>query len=318
VQLFLEYLRAEPWHDYESDSFFGLSVPGERSPMLGSILGGAGEEFGLGLYRGPEVIAEVHEAMQHEIRTPASNRTSLLSALPIPLRDLDARRRTQLRKVGVRTDPGVLFVARDAGELPRAPSEEEEAILEWALKGTLLAHERRLIEVRELRASGSLSLVRVAGELDAPSLSVEEWPYEIPMSTGARVPSAMLDLRSIPLRAETWIASIEPLPGRIQGTNRAHYTLLVLCPEQGKILGIEILEESTSLEAARVFASMCSGKNSLRLRARPRELICADRELYETLVGTCAEQGTRCSYDPAPGYLLHARALLDRQLRDLR
>ncbi|MBK9387315.1 MAG: hypothetical protein IPN34_21070 [Planctomycetes bacterium] len=160
MQLFLEYLRAEPWHDYESDSFFGLSVPGERSPMLASILGGAGEEFGLGLYRGPKVIAEVHEAMRHEVRTPASNRTSLLSALPIPLRDLDARRRTQLRKVGVRTDPGVLFVARDAGELPRVPSEEEEVILEWALKGTLLAHERGLIEVRELRTSGSLSLVR--------------------------------------------------------------------------------------------------------------------------------------------------------------
>jgi hypothetical protein len=112
------------WREFEKSDSFAVVVPGEEHPLVAAIMGQAGEEYGLALFRGPRALGELLDMLDRDLLdTDVSDDTAFLGfsmgrydQTPPPGRRVLAKARYTGK--GSSIVPG--FLALDAGRGARA------------------------------------------------------------------------------------------------------------------------------------------------------------------------------------------------------
>src|SRR5688572_1305801 len=101
VSAALEYDARAPWEDVEDDEPIALRLEGEAEPLFASVMGQAGIEYGLALFRGENALGKLLAAYEEE--GDADERFDAMSTLSLmlqPLRDIPSGLRAVLAQAG--------------------------------------------------------------------------------------------------------------------------------------------------------------------------------------------------------------------------
>lgn len=297
------FVARKLWLEYANDECFAVVVPGEEHPMFVAIMGQGGEEFGLVLFRGPSACGNVMDTLDRDPRDmDGADATAFVGfstgrfdeAPPFGRRFL-----AKARFAGRGSSIVPCFLAKDAGRQPRALVRSEVETLLYALKGILKAKDMGLVEPEPLRPSeGALTLV-IAGDPLDPEVSCERRRYgSVSAATGGALPEMPAGLSDLPRIPGRWLIGWPTLPVTIEDDDRTVRMVMVV-DEDSELILVGHATHSGLPEAVGVVHEAFLGRNALEAEGIPREILVANRELFNALWPGLDSLGVRCEYEPA-------------------
>jgi hypothetical protein len=121
------------WKRFTNYDCFGVRIAGQEELMLGVVLGDAGEEYGLSLFRGPHAASALAALVNP--KGPGDDSLDDMDMLGFSLEefgDLPLDARDFVREAGLHPgyrDQVPQFLAKPAGRQGRLPDESELALL---------------------------------------------------------------------------------------------------------------------------------------------------------------------------------------------
>ncbi len=194
IQTAFELHRRKLWLEVPSDSPFMVRVPGEEHPLVATIMGHAGDDYGLLFTSGERALQDMMKMASGGINNPeAAHALALSSCSMIPLSKIVANMRSVLTAAGFqgrRESIAPFFVFKESHGDPRAPRKSEQRLMTACMRAVIAAHEAGELRVDAPDPKRKRILeITVEGEGDArrtttrtakwPKLSAEEeamWP----------------------------------------------------------------------------------------------------------------------------------------------
>ena len=307
------FLARKLWLEFANDDGFAVVVPGEEHPMFASVMGQAGQEYGLVLFRGPEALACLMDMLDRDPEDrDLSDNTAFLSFSMGRYDETPPLGRSFLAKarfVGRGSSIVPCFMVMDAGRQPRAPNRGEVEKLLYALKGILKADEAGILARAPLRPGRETLTLIISGDPLDPEVSREVRLYSAVGSSPDAAPAdAPGDLSGLPRLPARWLVGCPLLPISIANDDRTVRMLLVMDEGSELVVTGEPVQGGVPEAAERVY-DVFRGRNALKTRGVPEEVLVAHRELFNALWPILDSLGVRCQYQPAI-------PLLDETLRD--
>jgi hypothetical protein len=154
VESSLELHRRRLWQEVPGDAPFLIRVPGEEAPLVATIMGHLGSDYGLFLARGEDAFAQtvaIHR--ERGQRTDALELLSVLSVCIDPIGDIPPDHRGLLHDAGFHpSHDGLapLALAKPAHRRPRTPNRAESRLLLTSLRAILAVHAAGELEPKSL------------------------------------------------------------------------------------------------------------------------------------------------------------------------
>jgi len=288
------------WKRFTNFDCFGVRVPGQAEPMLGVVLGGGGEEYGLSLFRGPGATDSLDTVLHPgTLGDDALEDLDMLGFSMVSFGELPPDTQALFREVGQhpRFDELVpSFLAKSPGQRPRLPDESEWVLLLSILRAVVEADKKKLLQPGMLQGGDEITFLEISGDPDQPQVSAtrEKWQS----SEAPRTISLPLDrpnLSGLPRLRETWLVGTPTLAAGIEGDEREMQLLLVA--DQAS----EYLFEARPVHAGdlakivaaivKVFRQGPGGRKGL-----PHKIIFSNRKLHEALTPILEPVGVKCVF----------------------
>jgi hypothetical protein len=303
--------RLRLWLSVPSDTPILVRVPGEEHPLLVTVMGHLGSEYGLFLVRGESALADFRRYMATagpavEALDMLAMNMEQLGKIPLELRGI-----LQAAGVSARREALVpLFFVRDArSDEPRLPSRREQRLLLAVMRGFMLTHaagelvvktldkpSSRLLEItvegegRELRASTRTSRWG-AGPLDAEVPELDASP-------------------SLPKTDQRWVLGV--IAGReLKAPELEGMQILVLADAASDELIDQCLAPVDSgAQALALLSAAIRGDSSEFRLGFPAEVACSDEVIFAAVAASLEAAGVRCRMMEASPKLAAAVARL--------
>ncbi|MHC5057363.1 MAG: DUF7309 domain-containing protein [Planctomycetota bacterium] len=298
-----EFRGLHLWEEYGDSDCFALVVPGEEHPIVASILGQAGIEYGLNLVRGPRAAGWMRELLGSDAGgRDAVDNMPLMSFTMTRLRDIPPQRRKFLERArfeGTRDSLAPLFMVKDPRRRGRDLHVGEVEIMLYCLRGIAKAHAAGQFAPRPILSWDDLPTLVISGKPLDPDVEVE---YRAFADTADEVPSGLAqmpaDLPDLPKLDARWHVAFPMVPGCIEGDDRTIRAVLVADGESGRVVAVRTVLGGDIQDAADQLAATFRGENHDRVRGVPTELVFTSRLLFDTLGPGLAAADVRTSYEP--------------------
>ena len=290
------------WRHWRNEDVFALEIPDEPSPLCASIMGMAGDEFGLFLSRGPGALAHVKRLLRRgdpgndvpdDVGFIAFSMTRL-SHIPKPMRGF-------LRKAKFSGKPesvAPFLMVREAGKRPRAPADEELTVLLYAINGILEARDKGLMPPEPLPGDDKVLTLSVQGDPRRPAVTRSLRTLDTtPAETGAEAVPLPDDLARLPRRSCCWQVGCPVLPVSIESDDRVVRMALIVDEASEFILNGRAIGGGMA-EAALLLFDTFRGKNQAELEGLPEEIVFSSEDLAEILAPPLTRLGISWSYEP--------------------
>jgi hypothetical protein len=291
------------WKRFTNFDCFGVKVAGRDEEMLGVVLGNAGEEYGLSLFRGPNAAGAFAALLDSEgLGDDALNEMDMLGFTLLAFGQLPPEDQARMRKAGrhPRYDEQVPhFLAKPAGQRARFPNESELRLLLLVLRAVVEADKKRLLEPTRLEDKGGISVLMIRGDAAAPQVSAtrEHWqrqegPQTIPLVSGG------LDLKGLPRLDATWLIGMPAIPTGVQGDERVMQMLLVVDEASEYVFQGRPVMGGDLREAVKIVGETFHGGGLGKQKGLPRRIVFSSRKLHEALAPILEPAGVGCVYEP--------------------
>jgi hypothetical protein len=303
VQAAADFDGRQLWKRFTNFDCFGVRVPDQNELMLGIVLGDAGEEFGLSLFRG-QAAACLAALLDSDV--PGDDMTEAMDLLGFSMDafgDLPPAAQSLLREAGLHprfTDRVPSFLVKRPGRNPRMPDESELTLLLRVLRAVVQADQGKLLEPATLEDRKGLCTLHLSGDPAAPRVSVtrERWlPQEAPPAAPAQ-PEAP-DLSGLPRLDEVWLVGLPVIPGRIEGDDRSLQLLVVMDDASRFVLKGQALMAGELGKAVARLVETFRGNNLGGRKGLPREVVFSSQQLYDTMAPALRQAGVTCLFMPA-------------------
>jgi hypothetical protein len=301
-----EFARRQLWRRFANDALFLIRVPTEEEPLVASIMGAAGQEFGLGLARGEGgfggYVNLLHGPSSDQSFATTGDLLSVTferwSEVPEVFRQVTLRAGPQPRR-----DKVVPFTfVSPPFESTRPAHRGELRSLLWVLRGILGADDAGAFEPFGLDEAGQrIFELRVDGEIKRPEVTTEVVPWPDRTVDAPLLSMLPADLASLPRHGERWLVGGVHLPALLEGDERLTTCCLVGI-ESGPLLGTEICQGDELAPAVNLLVRAFRGECPDSVQdGLPREIVFGDRRLYDTLAPALAglDVPTRLDLDNA-------------------
>ena len=290
------------WLQYDGNECFAVVVPGEEYPLFASIMGQAGEEFGLTLFRGPNACWDLSDLL---VRDPQDvgrlDEAAIIGFSMGPFAEAPPFGRSFLAKArfaGSRSSIVPCFLAKDAGREPRKLTSEEVRTCLYVLRGVLKAVDAGMLEPGPLRPGQETLTLVIGGDPLDPEVSCELRRFSrAPGSTRARLAVPAGDLSSLPRLPSRWLLGFPVLPVSIEGDDRTVRVVLIADGDSELMVEAKPIQGGVA-EAVEVVCEAFRGHNALEVKGLPREVAVANRELFNALCPMLDSLGVPCRYEP--------------------
>ncbi|MFW6161695.1 MAG: MbcA/ParS/Xre antitoxin family protein [Planctomycetota bacterium] len=291
------------WREFEEDDCFAVVVPGEEHPLFAAVMGQAGEEFGLLMFRGPHACSCLMEVLYRDPEDQgAPDETALISFSMGRYGETPSFGRSFLAKArfaGRRDDIVPCFLVVDPGRQPRAPTRDEAETLLYALKGILKAWDAGILEPQPIWPDYEALTLILDGDPRDPDVSKEVRPCgAAPLGTDSAGLHMAVDLSDLPRLSSRWLIGFPKLPVTIEGDDRVVRGVLVVDEDSELIVTAEPVQGGTG-DAVSVVIGAFHGENAQSTRGVPEGVLVANRELFNALFPILNAAGVQCRYEPA-------------------
>ena len=275
-----QQLHALRLHERFSDSdFFLIRTPKLDDPAIAVLMGMGGMAYGLNLFLGPTAAASYNaifvansEAQAHR----SAQQSRMIGYQMTDPRELSHDARKWLKKAKIRPVYDRLYpdpMSLKPGKVPSVMLKDHETrLLLQVVRGIVTASKDKLFTPCGVDKCGRILVVQLDKETESPqaTLAWETWTANtadtspspaMPASAlgqGTQA-SARFDLSGLAYNNDTWLASLLPLPGSIQGDDRQPY-VLVICSEQTQSMWPCLLMETDLTSLADALANVMKGQ----------------------------------------------------------
>lgn len=289
------------WKRFTNFDCFAVRIPDRDEMMLGVILGDAGEEYGLTLFRGPNAASSLAAALDLDGQADdALEEADWLGFSMEAFGNLPPDAQTLLREAGrhPRCDEQVpSFLAKPPGRQGRLPDESELALLLPTLRAVVEADKKKLLQPARLEDKDGICVLEVSGDPMSPHVSVtreaceaQAAPTTIPLLPMSR------DLGNLPRLKGTWLVGMPTLPAGIEGDDRSLQLLLVVDDASEYVIQGRPVFAGDLKEAADGMAEAFRGKGFGGPKGLPEEIIFSSRKLHNAMAPNLEPLGVRCIY----------------------
>jgi hypothetical protein len=307
------------WKRFTNYDCFGVRIMGQAcpeprrrdEPMLAVVLGNAGEEYGLSLFRGPRAAASFAALMNSEgLVDDVVQDMDMLGFTMMAFGNLPPEDQSLMRKVGQhpRYDEQVPhFLAKPPACRARFPHEAELSLLELVLRGVVEADKKRLLQPTRLTDKDGICILTLGGDAGTPQVSVtrEHWQTSAssaePQREGAKtilLPPERLDLRGLPRLDATWLVGMPTVPAGIQGDDRSMQVLLVVDEASEYVFQGKPVMGGNLQEAMQIVGETFRGGGLKGQKGLPRKMVFASRKLRDAMAPVLEPAGIECVYEP--------------------
>ncbi len=301
VETALEFYRRRLWREVPGDAFFSLRVPDEEFPLAVSVMGQAGEEFGLAMFTGAGALADMAQlTLGYELESAEHERNYLSVSFAAWAEIADEFRRLVLA-AGLspsRERAMPVVFAKPAFELARPARRPELRTVLWALRGVLAAHDAGELHPIPILASGEppseVLELEIGGAPKRPSVTARRipWPKDVLLHDLPPLLALPRDLGDLPRSDQRWCLALVSMPGGIEGDERAVFGVFVAEERRGLVIANTI----TLGDDLAPVSEMLTG--AFREFGLPREVVIADGRLHAALASGLAALDVKSSLDP--------------------
>jgi hypothetical protein len=298
-----QFIGRKLWKRFTNFDFFGVRVVGRDELLLAGVLGDAGEEYGLSLFRGSQAAAFIASLLDSDgPGDDVLNDMDMLSFSIEAFGDLPPDAQAVLREAGrhPRYDEEVPhFLAKPPRQQPRVPNDSELSLLLLVLRGVVEADRKKLLEPAELDDEDGICVLSIGGDPSAPRVSVtrervmqQQRPRTVPLV------AEKIDVRGLPRLDATWLVGMPAVPMSIQGDDRITQMVLVVDEASEYVFQAKPVLGSDLREAVKIVVDVlhCSGRRSQE--GVPRKIRFSSRKLHDALTPMLAPAGVECIYEP--------------------
>lgn len=298
-----EFNRRKLWQRFTNFDCFGVRIAGHDEVILGVVLGNAGEEYGLSLFRGPNAAGAFAALLDSDgLGDDALNEMDMLGFSTLAFGELPPEDQTLMRKAGLHprhNEQVPHFLAKPAGQRTRFPDEAELNLLLLVLRAVVEADKKKLLEPTKLEDKDGICVLTISGDAAAPQVSVtrEHW---LPEGGGRRIPlvSERLDLRGLPRLDATWLIGMPTIPAGVQGDDRVMQMLLVVDEASEYVFQGRPVLGGDLREAVQIVGETFQGGGMGGQKGLPRRIVFSSRKLHEAMAPILEAAGVQCVYEP--------------------
>ncbi|MBN1816998.1 MAG: DUF2384 domain-containing protein [Sedimentisphaerales bacterium] len=290
VQACIAFSKLKLWEIYENLDFFVVETPLE-DPVVVSIMGGGGCEYGLSVFRGEDAFRQPVYLYTQDMET-ATEKINTLGFSMSNYEDMDYMEKKWLKSCNFRAHkrdwvPSVL--AKRPGEsMELIEKHHDIQLMLYVLKGILKSHENGQFDPDYGGKSGSkLMTIEVSGEAMDPDVRVtrksfpgskellELWNQEI-----YEEDSIFPDISRLPRRNETWI--LLPIYD-IEIPDDDSECLILIAEEKSQLIYHAEPAEMDVSFLLEILADVFSGNNALNVSGIPKRIVIPDKDLFKSV-----------------------------------
>lgn len=292
------------WERFDNDECLALAIPGEAHVTFASIMGQAGEEYGLTLFRGKRAKDHLFRLLQGdgELDEDLLDEIDQIGFSMTTLREIPPEQRDLLRKAKI---PFVMdaevpfFIAKEPHRLAREIDARESLVFLYVLSGITEAWNRGLIVPVRLAPDVFLPLVRISGDPRHPEVVVERENITV---TATPAPALVVmpppALAALPRLKDRWLVGLPHLSAAIENDPRPMRVLLVMNEKSTRMIHAEaVMSGELPITVQHLFA-VFTGGNHDKVRGLPRGVIFASRLLFDAVSPALTHLGVACSLEP--------------------
>jgi hypothetical protein len=298
-----EFNSRKLWKRFTNYDCFAVRIAGQEDLIIGGVLGDAGEEYGLSLFRGPRAVASFAGLLDSEaLGDDVLEEVDLLGFNMDTFGNLPPDAQSLLREAGVhpRYDEQVpQFLVKPPGRQVRLPDESELRLLLVVLRAVIQADKKRLLQPARLEDEEGICILNISGGPAAPQMSVTRERLSRKDDSGPVRPALeRFDLEGLSPLDATWLVGIPTLPGGIKGDDRVMQLLLVMDDASEYILQAHPILGGDLSEAAKILIETFRGGGRAGPKGLPREVLFSSRKLYDAMAPILEGAGVECVYEP--------------------
>jgi hypothetical protein len=297
-----EFHRRKLWKQFTNYDCFGVRVAGQDDLILGVVLGDAGEEYGLSLFRGSNAAAALAMFLDGEdAGDDALDDMDMLGFSMEAFGNLLPEAKSLLCSAGLESrhrEQVPHFLVKPAGRQGRLPDESELSLLHVVLRAVIEADQKKLLHPATLEDEEGICVLNVAGDATTPNVRVtrERVKREVGPGTILLLPVSH-DLGALPRLKTTWLVGMPTMPAGIQGDDRTLQMLLVVDKASTYVLRGELVLGGDLQEAARIVIETFGGKGFGNVKGLPRKIVFSSRKLYDAMAPNLEPVGVECVYE---------------------
>ncbi len=291
------------WRRFTNYDCFLVRLLDRDETLLASVMGDAGEQFGLLLLRGPNA-AEDFAALTAP-GGPGDGTTEeidMISFCMEPFGELDPDTQGFYRRAGLHprvADEVPNVLVKRANRMPRIPDDKELALLIRVTRAAAIADARKLLEPTELDDAEGVCVLSVSGDETLPDVSVTRERPKRPTASKAHVFGASgVDLSGLRHLDATWLVSTPTIPAFVEGDDRSMQILLAADRASGIALQAKPFFSGEAADAIEALVEAFHGRMPGAPTGIPRRIVCSDRKLYEAIDAMLGDRDVTCTYEP--------------------
>ena len=303
LQAVAEFNRRKLWKRFSNYDCFGVRIAGQDELMLGVVLGGAGEEYGLSLFRGPSAASCLIALLDSVgLGDDALEDMDMLGFSMEAFGNLLPETQAALREAGQhpRYDEQVPhFLAKASRRRAGFPDESDLRLLLQVLRGVVEADKNKLLRPTRLDDEGGVCVLNVSGEAAAPQVTVTQ--ERCPRDEGSRTIPFLpekLDVKGLPRLDATWLVGMPTAPVSIAGDDRITQMVLVVDEASERVFQGKPVMGGDFREAVKIVVNAFHGGGRRGQKGVPRKIVFSSRKLHDAMAPMLAPAGVECVYEP--------------------
>jgi len=295
----------ELWKRFTNFDCFAVRLLGQDEPLVASVMGAAGEQYGLMLFRGPRA-AEGFRALT-AAAGPADDAVEDLDMLSFnvePFGEMDPLSQGFYRGAGLhpRFDeqvPG--FLVKPPNRRPRMPDRAELGLLLAVLRGVVAADRAGELKPTRIDDPGGICFVTLTGDPSDPDVSVTREPAPVgPIPSQAHVfEASTMDVSGLRRLDATWLVGTPPVAVSFEDDDRSMQLLVVADDASGRVLQARPFFGGCIEEAIAALAEAFRGETPTAPGGIPARILFSNRKLCDAVAAALRGRRVKCVFAPS-------------------
>jgi len=290
IQACKELAQMRLWESYENLDFFAVETPLE-DPVVVSIMGAGGEEYGISVFRGPDAFKQPIIIIRDG--RPAAAKTNTIGFSMVHYRDMQYEEKKWLKSCNYRAGksdwlPSV--ISKKPGKMTQMVEKDHDInLMLYIARGIIKAQEDGKFRPVIKHRGSKIFTIEVSGDVLEPDVTVtyksfpgskellrmcrDEMVYDI---------SELPDISRLPKLRESWV--VVPVYVTSEDDGNGNCILVIAEEESHYVLCADIIPMDIG-QALEVLFGVFSGDNSAEKVGIPDNIIIAEKQFFDAIKG---------------------------------
>jgi hypothetical protein len=289
------FLARRLWRRFADEDLVAFDLPGQEL-LIGSIMGAAGEEFGLFLLQGPRAFADFEQMIVGEDDGPFEWSSKVISVTRERSDEMEPAFTRILHLAGRTGGMAPMLLVKEEHRTSRPPRQHEIETILIVLRGLLAADDQGRLEPSTWTDPRVMPVLRITGDARAPGVKVER--TRIAEGAERELPpiAATAGFEGLPRLDTVYCADLHVLPMPIRDEEYDVPMLTILDADLDQIRMSEAIPDADAEAAAHRLFACLRGEARDAVPGLPRQIVFANEALCRAATDHLTAFGVECTF----------------------